>query len=120
MEYGTQFTREQINEALQSEDPFSIVPSRDEIGHGTMIAGIAGGNEVPDSNFYGVAPDAEFVVVKLKPAKKFIRDFFFIAEDAVCFQENDIFLGLIHLYEMSIALQRPIAICIALGSSQGP
>lgn len=119
MEYGTQFTREQINEALQSEDPFSIVPSRDEIGHGTMIAGIAGGNEVPDSNFYGVAPDAEFVVVKLKPAKKFIRDFFFIAEDAVCFQENDIFLGLIHLYEMSIALQRPIAICIALGSSQG-
>ncbi len=118
-EYGTEYTREQINEALQSEDPLSIVPSTDDNGHGTMLAGIAGGNEVPGSNFYGVAPDAEFAVVKLKPAKRFIRDFFYIAENAVCFQETDIFLGMIHLYELSIRLQRPIAICIALGSSQG-
>ena len=51
-----------------------LVP-RDEIGHGTMIAGIAGGNEVPDSNFYG-APDAEFVVVKLKPAKSLLGLFY--------------------------------------------
>ena len=42
MVYGTEFTRDQINEALQSEDPLSIVPSTDENGHGTMIAGIAG------------------------------------------------------------------------------
>lgn len=118
-EYGTEYTREQINEALQSGDPLSIVPSTDDNGHGTMLAGIAGGNEVPGSNFYGVAPDAEFAVVKLKPAKRFIRDFFYIAENAVCFQETDIFLGMIHLYELSIRLQRPIAICIALGSSQG-
>src|SRR5690606_14537072 len=89
--YGTEYTREQINAALQSEDPLSIVPTTDEVGHGTMVAGIAGGNQVPDSNFYGVAPDAEFAVVKLKPAKRFIKDFFFIPEDAVCYQENDLF-----------------------------
>ena len=118
-EYGTEYTREQINAALQNEDPLSIVPSTDEIGHGTMLAGIAGGNSVPNSNFYGVAPDAEFAVVKLKSAKKFLREFFYIPEGAVCYQETDILLALTYLYELSLKLNRPIVICIALGSSQG-
>lgn len=117
--YGTEYTREQINEALQSDDPLSIVPSTDEIGHGTMVAGIAGGNEVPESNFFGVAPDVEFAVVKLKPAKRFIKNFFFIPEDAVCYQENDILFGAEYLFLLSIKLQRPMVICVALGSSQG-
>lgn len=119
MLYGTEYTREQINEALQSDDPLSVVPSTDDVGHGTMIAGIAGGNPVPEQGFYGVAPDVEFAVVKLKPAKKFLRNFFFIPEDAVCFQETDIMLGLYYFYYLSLRLQRPIIICIALGSSQG-
>lgn len=119
MLYGTEFTREQINEALMSDDPLSVVPSTDEVGHGTMIAGIAGGNEVPDMGFYGIATDTEFAVVKLKPAKRYLRDFFFIPEDAVCYQETDIIMGLIYLYNLSLRLQRPIVICIALGSSQG-
>jgi len=119
MLYGTEFTREQINEALQSDDPLSVVPSTDENGHGTMLAGIAGGNEVPERGFYGVAPDVEFAVVKLKPAKRFLRYFFFIPENAVCFQETDILMGLIYLNNLSQRLQRPIVICIALGSSQG-
>lgn len=117
--YGTEYTREQINEALGSDDPFSIVPSRDDIGHGTMLAGIAGGNVVADSGFYGVAPDSEFAVVKLKPAKKYLRDFFFIAENAVCFQETDILQGLDYLFELSLRLGRPMVICMAIGSTQG-
>lgn len=119
MLYGTEYTRDQINTALQSENPLSVVPSTDDNGHGTMIAGIAGGNAVPERNFSGVAPDVEFAVVKLKQAKRFLRNFFFIPENAVCFQETDILLGLIYLYYLSLRLQRPIVICIALGSSQG-
>lgn len=119
MVYGTEFTRDQINEALQSEDPLSIVPSTDENGHGTMIAGIAGGNEVSESGFFGVAPDVEFIVVKLKPAKQFLRNFFYIPADAVCFQETDILQGFTYLYETSLRYGRPIVICLALGSSQG-
>lgn len=119
MQYGTEYNRAQINEALQSEEPLSIVPSTDEIGHGTMVAGIAGGNEVPESNFYGVAPDSEFLVVKLKPAKKYIKDFFYIPRGAVCYQETDLLRGIEYLYEKGISLNRPLVICMAIGSSQG-
>jgi subtilisin family serine protease len=118
MFYGTEYTREQINQALQSENPLEIVPSTDENGHGTMVAGIAGGNEVENSNFFGVAPDAEFVVVKLKPAKRYLKNFFFIPEDALCYQENDISFALEYLIDKSSEFTRPMAICVAVDTSQ--
>ncbi|NLP34668.1 MAG: S8 family peptidase [Clostridiales bacterium] len=117
--YGTEFTGAQINEALQSENPFDIVPSRDEVGHGTMIAGIAGGSEIPENEFSGVASEAEFVVVKLKPAKRYLKKFFRIPEDANCYQETDILFALEYLLSAAERLGRPMAICIALGTSQG-
>lgn len=116
--YGSEFTRDQINLALQSNNPLEIVPSIDEVGHGTMIAGIAGGNEVPESNFYGIATDAEFVIVKLKPAKQYLKRFFFVPEDAVAFQENDVGFGLEYLLSMHTRLNRPMAICIGVDTSQ--
>jgi subtilisin family serine protease len=118
MGYGTEYTREQINEALQSADPFSVVPSRDEIGHGTMVAGIAGGNSVPESDFSGVAPGVEFVVVKLKQAKKVIRDFFFIPENAVCYQETDMLFALDYVLNIASVLDKPVVLCIAINTSQ--
>lgn len=33
--YGTEYVREQIDRALELEDPHSLVPEKDEIGHGT-------------------------------------------------------------------------------------
>jgi subtilisin family serine protease len=117
--YGTEYTREQINEALQSENPLSIVPTTDEIGHGTMIAGIAAGNEVPESGFFGIAPDAELVVVKLKQAKRFLRQFFIVPEDVPCYQENDILFAVDYVMRMAVSMNRPMAICLALGTSQG-
>jgi len=117
--YGTEYSREQINEALKSTDPFSIVPSRDQVGHGTMVAGIAGGNENKENDFVGVSPGVEFVVVKLKQAKRYLMRFYRVPEDKLCFQENDILFGLEYLLNVSFNLQRPLAICIAIGSSQG-
>jgi subtilisin family serine protease len=118
--YGTEFTAEQINQALQSDNPFQLVPTNDEIGHGTMLAGIAAGSESESANFSGVVPDADFLVVKLKRAKKFFYDIYFIPEIAVAYQENDIIWALEYLIEIARNLKRPIAICIGLGSSMGP
>ncbi len=116
--YGTEFSRDQINQALQSEDPYLVVPSRDENGHGTMVAGIAGGSEVLEGNFVGVAPGAEFLVVKLKQAKRYLRDFYFIPEEAVCYQETDILFGIRYIIQAAEALQMPIVLCIAINTSQ--
>ena len=118
--YGTEYTREQINEALRSEEPLSIVPTTDEIGHGTMVAGIAAGNEIPGNNFVGVAPDAELVVVKLKQAKRYLRDFFLIREGTPCYESIDILFALEYLRLTAIALNRPIAVCISVNTSFGP
>jgi subtilisin family serine protease len=117
--YGTEYTREQINQALQNSNPYDIVPSKDEIGHGTMLAGIAAGNEEFERNFSGVVPDAELVIVKLKPAKQYLKDFWKIPKDAICYQENDIVYALEYLEQTANKLGRPMSICIALGSSQG-
>ncbi len=118
MAYGTEYTRDQINEALRSEDPYSIVPSKDEVGHGTMLAGVAAGNEVPESGFYGVAPDAEIVFVKLKHAKANLKAFFRIPESELSYQENDILFGYQYLINVGTRLNKPIVICNAVDTSQ--
>jgi len=118
--YGTEYLAEAINQALASENPLEIVPSVDVIGHGTMLAGIAAGNEVEESNFSGVAPDSELVIVKLKQAKPILRDYFIIPQDVPAYQENDLMWGVQYVIGIARKLQRPIAICIGVGSSQGP
>ena len=63
--YGSQYIREDINQALLAEDPFSVVPVRDELLHGTIMAGIAAGSRVGGGTVYlGAAPEADIVIVK--------------------------------------------------------
>jgi subtilisin family serine protease len=118
IEYGTEYSREQINAAIKSDDPFHIVPTKDEIGHGTMVGGIAAGNEVPEEGFYGVASDAELLVVKLKPAKMYLKEFFLIPEAAICYQENDFLFALQYLLTYAAKVNKPIVICLSCDTSQ--
>lgn len=117
--FGTEYNHERINQALKSVNPFEVVPSIDDIGHGTMLAGIAAGNEVLSSNFSGVVPDSDLLVVKLKQAKPALRTFFEIPQDVPCYQENDILWAVDYMRTTALASNRPIAICIGLGTSQG-
>jgi subtilisin family serine protease len=117
--YGTEYNRDQINAALLSEAPFSIVPSNDEIGHGTSVAGIAAGSVDTENNFSGVVPDAELIIVKLKPAKKNLLEFFRIPEGSICYQENDILQAIKYIVETVGRLLRPLSLCFSLGTSQG-
>ena len=117
--YGSEFTEEQINEALASDDPLSLVPTQDTIGHGTFLAGLAAGSSIPQEDFTGAAPEAELAVVKLKPAKKYLRDFYLIPSDAPAFQENDIMMGIKYLRMMADRLKKPLVILLAMGSNSG-
>ncbi len=117
--YGTEYSREQINEALQNENSLSIVPSTDTDGHGTFLAGIAAGNIDEENDFTGMAPLADIVVVKLKEAKAHLKEYFCISEDAVAFAENDIMMGCRYLQNVAIQEQKPLVICIGIGTNSG-
>ena len=117
--YGTEFTREQINEALASDSPLDLVPSTDTNGHGTFLAGIAAGTSLPEQDFTGAAPECELVVVKLKQAKRYLRDFYLVSQEADAYQENDIMMGIKYLRVAAFRLSRPLIILIALGSNLG-
>ena len=121
VQYGTVYTREDINAALAAEregqNPYDIVPSRDENGHGTFLAGVAAASETAD--YIGAAPEAEILMVKLKPAKKYLRDFYLLPERVVAYSETDMMLGVRFLQQYAIREKKPLVICVGLGTASG-
>ena len=117
--YGTQYTAEEINLALNSDNPASIVPTRDENGHGTFLASIAAGNRDERAGFSGAAPQASIAMVKLKPAKQYLRDFYLIQDGADAYQENDLMMGVSYLYFLARKYSMPLVVCIPLGTNMG-
>lgn len=117
--YGREFTREEIQQALEGEEPFSVVPSRDENGHGTFLAGIAAGSELPEEDFSGAAPEASLIIVKLKQAKRYLRSLYLLPEGVPVYQENDVMLGIWYATRKAQELNLPLSVSIGLGTSQG-
>ena len=121
VQYGTVYTREVINAALAAEregqNPYDIVPSRDENGHGTFLAGVAAASETAD--YIGAAPDAEILMVKLKPAKKYLRDFYLLPEQVEAYSETDMMMGVRFLQQYAIREKKPLVICVGLGTASG-
>ena len=119
LDYGSEYTEEIINEALRLENPLEIVPSMDTEGHGTFIASVAAGNADLEHRFIGAAPEAVLGVVKLKPAKQYLKDFYVIRDGATCFQENDIMLAMKYLNDLARKRNMPLVLCVALGTNLG-
>lgn len=113
---GTEYTNEQINEALLAEDPYEIVPQRDTSGHGTFLASVAAGR--PNGSFIGAAPDSEIIMVKLKKAYPFYLDRFLVPkEQEDAFEATSVMLGVEYILQKATELNRPVVICIGLGSN---
>jgi subtilisin family serine protease len=117
--YGTLYSKNQIQNAIQASregrSPYDIVPSKDEIGHGTNMAGIIGGTG-KQPKLRGIVPDCDFVVVKL------IRDFSFEAQFNIkipVFNITTIFTALEFLYRYSLRSLKPMVIYFPLGSNLG-
>ena len=109
---GTEFTSEQINEALRMgvrEERYRIVPSRDTSGHGTAVAGIAAGNGRGSGGVYaGVAPQSEFIVVKLGNPMSggFPRT-------------TELMQGIDYVIRKAQELRMPVAVNISFGNTYG-
>lgn len=117
--YGRVFWKNDIDRALASENPLEIVPSTDTNGHGTRMAAVAAGNNFPEENFSGAAPEATLIVVKVKQAKKYLREFYLFPSEAELFQENDIMVGMDFAVRTANDRKLPLSVCLGIGSSQG-
>lgn len=117
--YGSEYTDEDINRLLRGggdtdsngdDSAIASIPARDEYNHGNLLAKVAAGNS-------GAAPEAYIVVVKLKPAKQYLRDYYSIKEGVMAYQENDIMLAVNYIRSVSLKLNMPISLCMTLGTN---
>ena len=112
--FGNVYYQQDINRALavmeEGGDYNNIVDSHDESQHGTYVAGVVA----------AAAPDAELAVVKLKPAKQYLRKYFFIADDQQVYEENDLMLGVRFLLEYARLQMKPLVILVSLATGSGP
>ena len=117
-EIGTEYTREQINAALASENPKELVPTTDEDGHGTRMAALAAGSRIEGgSGYVSPAYNADILVVKLKPCKEYLREYYRIPEGGRAYATSDIMMALKYLNSFARAFTRPIVFCIGMGSN---
>lgn len=117
--FGRLYLQEQINEALQRDDPYEIVPTRDEIGHGTFMTGLAAGNVEEEEDFTGIAPDAEILVVKLRQAEKCLKKFWYIVEDIPAYKEEDLIAATDFMIAFARNREQDMVLYYGISSSQG-
>lgn len=114
--FGSTYSQEQINEALQSERPFSIVPSTDEDGHGTFLASVAAANNQGD--YIGAAPNANIISVKLRRARDYyINRYLLSPENPNLYESSDYLLGIQYIIDKAVEFKMPVVICIGMGSN---
>lgn len=109
---GTIYTKEQINQALQQSnqaEQLDVVPSIDRSGHGTHVAGIAGGNGIASNGrIRGVAPEAEFIIVKItNPIPSNLLEV------------SNLEYAIEFCVDMANEQERPIAVNISYGNNYG-
>ncbi|ADL51827.1 S8 family peptidase [Clostridium cellulovorans] len=120
---GSVYSNEQINAAIvaanNKQDPYSIVPSKDEIGHGTRMAGIIGARGYT-GEFQGIAHDSEFVVVKLRESPNYRRRLEKNGVNIVpTYNGSEVIAALEYLRTMYSNLKRPMVIYLGVGSTEG-
>ncbi len=106
---GTEYTREQINEALLAptrQERLQIVASQDVSGHGTSVAGIATGNS---QEYQGVAYESELLIVKLG-----------IPREEGFPRTTELIQALDYVVRKALEYQMPVAINLSFGNTYGP
>ncbi len=108
LENGIVYDKNKINEALKSEDPFSIVPEVDLSGHGTHVAGIAcAGGKISYDN-YGVAYKSSIAMVKITGENSLRAAL-----------STQLMRGLKFLIDKSNEIDKPLVVNISLSTNDG-
>lgn len=114
--YGAEYTMEDINRALLTADPFSLVPTRDTDGHGTFLASVAAGSKTVEH--VGAAPGAELIVVKLRRMNPYyINKYFIPPQVEQVYSSLDFLLGADYVFRRAEELDMPAVLCVGMGSN---
>lgn len=117
--FGTVYTKNDISNAInasrEGKDPYEIVPSKDELGHGTKMAGIIGatGN---NPTLKGIAPDCNYIIIKL------LKDYAFgdrFHTEVPVFNITMILSALEFLHNYALVNNKPLVIYLPLGTNFG-
>lgn len=106
---GVIFDESDINSALELENPYELVNSRDISGHGTHVAGIAAGNFASNkNNNLGIATKSRLIVVKMA------------ASDENSFpRTTELMEAIDFIVKNGNAYNMPIALNISFGNTYG-
>ncbi len=108
---GTEYSQEQINEALRAGDLSqrrTLVPSIDTNGHGTAVAGIAAGYSNTGNFYEGAAPQSSLLIVKLG-----------LPREEGFPRTTEIMRGVTYAVKKAIRLNMPLVINLSFGNSYG-
>ncbi len=108
---GTEYTNEEINEALSLsvQEGRRLVPSEDVSGHGTAVLGVAAGSDFSRGAVNrGVAYESDLLVVKMGIPR----------QDSFP-RTTELMQGVDYLVRQAIRLGRPIAINLSFGNNYG-
>lgn len=123
--YGTEYSQNNINTAIKSKvlgrDPYEVVSHKDDIGHGTAIAGIIGGRKLNvEDPFRSVAPKCDFAIVKLEEAREDTLELAGIKKGTKkVYQSTDISSAIGYLSDLQGSLKKPMVVYLPLGSNFG-
>ncbi len=101
--FGTEYTKSDIERALAEGLKNKVVRQRDELGHGTHVAGIAvSDGSASNEKLIGMAPGASLIMVKTS------------------FFTGDVIAGVKYIFEKARQLGLPAVVNLSLGGHFGP
>lgn len=104
--FGSEFSRAEINEAIRNNDSNLTI---DNIGTGTIAAGIACGNGRLNPQYRGVAPNSELIVVKLKQYEGTFKD------GKINYSNTDFLAGIKYILDMAKRENKLLIINLSIG-----
>lgn len=110
MLFGSEFTKEEINQAI-SQNNKNL--SMDEMGTGTMAAGIIVSQGKNTPNYRGIAPKVELIVVKLRSYISLFK------EGRINYKNTDFLVAIAYVIKKFKEILRPVIINLTVGTISG-
>lgn len=107
MIFGSEYSKEDINQAIRDNNGELCI---DEVGTGTIAAGIICSEGNIKQDYKGIAPNSELIVVKLKSYKDTYT------KGKINYDSSDFFAAISYVISVSEKLNKPLIINFSVGA----